>query len=134
MTFTALARLLSAPSPKAPEPAAAPPPPPAPPAATRFVTARVKYRELLWHPVLGLAEDERLVVGAKAGLPHCAECDKPMSLGGRDWSCAACGRTAPGASVDLFTLDRVVAAGVQSYLRAKPGSAAVPALAAAAAL
>lgn len=130
MTFTDLARRLI-PKTSAPvEPVAAPAaPPPPPPVATAYATGRVEYNGLLWHPVVGVAEEARLIVSAKAGLPHCGACDAAMSLaGGRDWACPACGRKASGADADFYSMDHVTGEWLAEYLREHPDHAPAPGL------
>jgi hypothetical protein len=81
--------------------------------------SRVSFRDMLWHPVIGLAEAERLVCSAKAGLPHCAACDKPFALSadGKDWACPACREKRPAADVDFFAMDQVIAEALVGFLR-----------------
>lgn len=129
MTFRDLARRFAPLRPEAaPEPPApAPLPPPPPPEATVFASGRVEYNGLLWHPVVGVAEDQRLVVSAKAGLPHCRDCDKPLTLS-RDWSCPACGRSASGADADFYSMDHVTVEWLAEFLREHPDHAPAPGL------
>jgi ribosomal protein L37AE/L43A len=78
---------------------------------------------MLWHPVLGVAEEARQVVTAKAGLPHCARCDKALSLvtaAQEVWSCAVCGGFIPGKDVDFYAMDTVIAEGLAAFLSAEP--------------
>lgn len=106
------------------------PPPSAPPVASRFLEARVSFREMLWHPVIGLAEAERLICSAKAGLPHCSACDKPFALAGdgKDWTCPACHESRPAADVDFFAMDQVIAEALVAFLREHPDFAPAPGL------
>ena len=93
--------------------------------------ARVEFRGLLWHPVLGVQERAGLVVSVKAGLPHCARCDKPLALvtGTMEtWSCAACGSFTPGKDVDFSALDGVVSVALGGFLRSHPAFSPAPGL------
>lgn len=131
MTFKDIAlRFAGARAESVPEPVAATLPPQLPPPpASAFAAGRVEYNGLLWHPVVGVAEEARLVVSAKAGLPHCRDCDKPMSLaGGRDWSCPACGRAASGTDADFYSMDHVTVEWLTEFLRAHPDHAPAPGL------
>ncbi|MDX6770482.1 MAG: hypothetical protein SF051_13185 [Elusimicrobiota bacterium] len=129
-----LERLFSAPAPRAHSLTAVEPAVPAPapaPAASRSVTGLVKFRGMLWHPVLGVAEEARLVVTAKVGLPHCARCDKALSLvkgAAEVWSCPGCGDSRPGSDVDFYAADTVIAEDLGAFLRAHPGYAAAEGL------
>lgn len=116
-------------TPAAPAPQAAPAPA-ALPAPSRFLEGRVAFRDMLWHPVIGLAEAERLVCSAKAGLPHCAGCDKALALSGdgKDWTCPVCHGTRPAADVDFFAMDQVIAESVVSFFREHPDFAPAPGL------
>lgn len=114
-------------------PAPVPPPPPAaPPMPSRFLEARVSFRDMLWHPVIGLAEAERLVCSAKAGLPHCPACDKPFALSadGKDWTCPGCHASRPAADVDFFAMDQVIAEALLAFLRDHRDFAPAPGLSA----
>lgn len=131
-TLSIVTGLLRRPALDAKTPAAPPPPPPPPPVEEpRLVEARVEFRGLLWHPVLGVQERAGLVVSAKAGLPHCARCDKALALvsGTQEtWSCAACGGFTPGRDVDFSALDGVVSVALGGFLREHPAFAPAPGL------
>lgn len=117
--------------PQAPVARVSPPPPPAAP--PRLVAGFVQFQGLFWHPVLGVQDETRLVVSAKAGLPHCARCDKALALekGPREvWSCPACGDARPGTDVDFFALDSVIAAYLKDFLQAHPDFRPAPGLSA----
>ncbi len=134
MTFTdtlqAVTGLLRRPAPKPAAPQAAPLAA-APPEPVRTVDARVEFRGLLWHPVIGVQEQARLVVSAKAGLPYCRRCDKALSLSPAAqevWSCGACAYACPGKDVDFSALDAVVAEAVSGFLQAHPDFSPAPGL------
>lgn len=104
---------------------------PLPPAPSLMLEGRVEFRSMLWHPVLGLREDSHLVVSAKAGLPHCARCDKALTLSqgsGDAWSCAACGEARPAADVDFFAMDCVIAEAMGSFFKEHPEFTPAPGL------
>jgi hypothetical protein len=129
MSLSDLARRLIAPRNAAPAaPVQAAPAPVTPPAPSRFVEGRVEFRGMLWHPVIGLADAERLIVSVKAGLPHCQRCDKALSLQGSDWGCAACGERRPGADVDFFAMDCVIAEDLVAFFREHPDYSPAPGL------
>lgn len=139
MTFTEttglLTRFFNSPAPRlAPPVAAAAPQPvaPAPPSPSRQVEGRVEFRGMLWHPAYGISDEAGLVVTAKAGLPHCARCDKALSLvaaAKESWCCAACGASHPGKDVDFYATDTVIAEGLAAFLAAHPGYTAAESLA-----
>lgn len=84
----------------------APPPPP-----SRVECRRERYG-LLWFPVLTVDDASREVVGAVAGLPHCARCVRPLALAPgkvEEWFCATCDERRPASAVDLLTTDAVLA-------------------------
>lgn len=123
-------RLLPSGAVPAAPPPAPPPPSAAPPAPSRLLEARVSFREMLWHPVIGLAEAERLICSAKAGLPHCPSCDKPLALSadGKDWTCPGCRSSRPSADVDFFAMDQVIAEALVAFLREHRDFAPAPGL------
>jgi hypothetical protein len=97
----------------------------------REVEGRREFHGLLWFPVLTVKDDEKLVVAAKAGLPHCVRCERPLSLvsGAREeWSCVSCGQKRPSAEVDFFVADSVIAAGLKDFFAGHPGFTAAPGL------
>lgn len=115
------------PLPPAPE---APPKPSGPP---RRVEGRIHFREMLWRPELELLEEEKLVVSAKAGLPHCADCEQALALETsprEQWTCRGCGRSHPGVDADFFAADSVVAMTLKAFFAAKPDFSPAPALSA----
>ncbi len=113
----------------APKPAAvAAPKPAAPP---RSVGARREFRGLLWFPVLTVSDGDKLVVSARAGLPHCPHCLRPLALaadGSERWACAACGRVSPACDADFFAMEAVVAACARDFLAKHPDFRPGPAL------
>lgn len=129
MSFSDMARrLFTTPKDAAaavPLPASAALPPP------RLLQGRVEFRGMLWHPVLAVQDEERLVVSAKAGLPHCARCDKALVLerGAREvWTCTSCGDVRPGADVDLSATDGAIGEALSAFLCEHPGYAAAEGL------
>jgi hypothetical protein len=124
---------------KTPAPVAAPEEPAAAPAVEplsaecppRLVEGRREFNGLLWFPVLTVKDDERRVVAARAGLPHCVRCERAMTLasGAREeWACAGCGQKRPGSEVDFFVADSVIAAGLRDFFEGHPGFTAAPGL------
>lgn len=131
MSLSELARRLIAPrnaAPAAPVQAAPAPAPVVTPAPSRFVAGRVEFRGMLWHPVIGVADAERLIVAIKAGLPHCARCDKALSFTGSEWACPACGDRRPGDDVDFYAMDCVIAEHLVSFFQQHPELSPVPGL------
>jgi hypothetical protein len=83
------------------------------------VESRREHYGLLWFPALTLQDDERAVVAASAGLPHCARCVKPLALNPgppEEWACATCSERRPGTAADLQVTDTVVAATLKEFL------------------
>lgn len=106
---------------------------PAPPPPPRPVESRREYFGLLWFPTLTVKDDERLVVAAAAGLPHCPKCVRPMALSAGaagEWVCAGCSDRRAGTAADIQVTDAVVADALQEYLRRHPGWRAANGLAA----
>lgn len=99
----------------------------------RRVEGRREFRGLLWFPVLVVQDDEKLVVAAKAGLPHCPGCQAALALVSRPkelWECAACGTSRPGAEADFFVSESVLAQDLQEFFAAHPDFRAAPGLSA----
>lgn len=104
------------------------PPPPAP----RVVESRRELFGLLWFPTLTVKDEERLVVAAAAGLPHCARCVRPLALSSgspEEWSCGGCSERRPGTAADLQVTDSLVADTLKEFLARHPGWRAAPGLA-----
>jgi hypothetical protein len=109
------------------------PPPPAPPAPVRLFECRREQSGLLWFPVLTAKDEEKLVVGVSSGLPHCADCVRPLKVQfGRseEWSCAGCGARHPATSADLRTTDRVLTDCLREFFARHPDYAPAPGLSA----
>lgn len=104
---------------------------PAPPPPPRAAESRREHFGLLWFPVLTVRDDERLVVGATAGMPHCAKCVRPLALNPgppEEWACGECPERRPGSTADLQVTDSVIAEALGEFLRRNPGYRAGPAL------
>ena len=85
--------------------------------ATRVVEDRRERFSLIWFPSLTVKDDERLVVSAAAGVPHCARCVQPLRLAqGEEWACPRCGDRRPASIVDLSVTDSVAGEAVVEYL------------------
>ncbi|NNN04824.1 MAG: hypothetical protein HKL90_02890 [Elusimicrobia bacterium] len=129
------ARILGLPSARtapaaAPKPAAATVAPQAP-HEMREEEGRVQFRGLLWRPVVTVDDAALLVVAARAGLPHCAHCEKPLSLaaGSQErWVCPNCGEAHSGVETDFFAAESVAAARVREFLSGHPGFQPAPGL------
>ena len=96
-----------------------------------MVEGRREFHGLLWFPVLTVQDDEKLVIAAKAGLPHCVRCERPMTLhtGAREeWACAGCGQRRPGFEADFFAADSVIVEGLKEFFDGHPGFRAAPGL------
>jgi len=120
-------------APAAEPPPAAPAPAPAPVVPSRRVEGRREFRGLLWLPVLEVSDDEKLVVSARAGLPHCLRCERALSLAAgprEEWECGGCGDKRPGSEVDFFATDSVVAEGLKAFFAENPGFRPAPGLSA----
>jgi ribosomal protein L37AE/L43A len=94
-----------------------------PAAPTRQIEGRLEFHGLLWRPTLGINDEEKLVVAARAGLPHCLRCEKAMTLvsGPRElWKCAACGESRPGADADFFAAEAVISDALREFLVGNP--------------
>lgn len=103
----------------------APPPPPPP----RAVESRREEYGLLWFPTLTLKDDEKTVLAASAGLPHCARCVRPLALKPgppEEWVCASCSDRRAGTAADLQVTDMVVASTLKEHLARHPGWRAAP--------
>jgi hypothetical protein len=98
----------------------------------REVEGRREFHGLLWFPVFTVKDDEKLVVAAKAGLPHCLRCERALALGGarEEWACATCGERRPGSEVDFFVADSVIAGGLKEFFEGHPGFRPSPSLSA----
>jgi len=98
----------------------------------REVEGRREFHGLLWFPVLTVDDEDKLVVAAKAGLPHCLRCERPLALAGQreEWVCAACGQTRPGSEADFFVADSVIAEGLKEFFAGHPGFRPAPSLSA----
>jgi hypothetical protein len=98
----------------------------------REVEGRREFHGLLWFPVLTVDDEDKLVVAAKAGLPHCLRCERPLALAGQreEWVCAACGQKRPGAEADFFVADSVIAEGLKEFFAGHPGFRPAPGLSA----
>ncbi len=137
--MNALARLLGLPAARSAPPVDAKPAAvavaPQAPREMREEEGRVQFRGLLWRPVVTVDDTALLVVAARAGLPHCARCEKPLSLaaGGQErWVCPACGESHSGVETDFFAAESVAAARVREFLSGHPGFRPAPGLPAAA--
>lgn len=94
--------------------------------ATRSVDDRRERFSLLWFPALTVKDDERLVVSAAAGVPHCARCIQPLRVahgggGAEEWACPRCGDRRPSSVADLSVTDSVVAESVAEFLARHDG-------------
>jgi len=88
---------------------------------------------MLWHPALTVLDDDKLVISGKAGLPHCARCNKALGLAAavkEAWACSECGDVRPGSDVDFFTLEGVIQEGLKAFLLKNPDFAPAGCLAA----
>jgi ribosomal protein L37AE/L43A len=107
------------------------PEPPKTSCPPRMVEGRREFHGLLWFPVLTVQDDEKLVIAAKAGLPHCVRCERPMILrtGAREeWACAGCGQKRPGSEADFFAADSVIVEGMKEFFDGHPDFRAAPGL------
>jgi ribosomal protein L37AE/L43A len=99
----------------------------------RLVEGRREFHGLLWFPVLTVRDDGKLVVAAKAGLPHCLRCERPLALaaGAREeWACASCGERRPGSEADFFVAESMLAEGIKEFFAVHPGFRLAPGLSA----
>jgi len=104
--------------------APAPPPP-------RALESRREHYGLLWFPTLTVKEDEKLIVAAAAGLPHCPRCVRPLALSSgppEEWSCGGCSERRPGTTADLQVTDSLVAETLKEFLSRHPDWRAAPGL------
>lgn len=103
-------------------------PAPSPP---RALESRREHYGLLWFPTLTVKEDEKLIVAAAAGLPHCPRCVKAMSLlpgASGEWVCGGCSERRPGTAADLQVTDSLVAETLKEFLFRHPDWRAAPGL------
>ena len=106
---------------------------PAPPSALRKFECRLERRGLLWFPVLTANDDEKVVTGVASGLPHCAKCVQPLSLGAgleEEWVCPGCRERHPGTSADLMATDSVLTECQRDFFARHPDYSAAPGLSA----
>jgi hypothetical protein len=128
-----LERFAAAPAAAENEAAAAAETPSAPPLPTRQVEGRREFHGLLWRPVLGVNDDEKLVVAARAGLPHCVRCERALTLaaGPRElWTCPSCGDSRPGSDADFFAAEAVIADDLREFISGHPDFRLAPTLSA----
>jgi hypothetical protein len=98
-----------------------------PPPAPRVVESRRERFSLLWFPTLTVKDDEKLIVGAAAGLPHCLRCVRPLKVAAgaagapEEWACAVCGERRPASIADIAVTDSVVAETLAEYLSRHEG-------------
>jgi hypothetical protein len=89
----------------------------------RRITGRREFHGMLWFPVFAVKDDAKLVVSAKAGLPHCVRCETPLMLESEpreQWKCALCGDARPGSEADFFVADSVVRQELLAFFEANP--------------
>ena len=101
-------------------------PPPPPP---RVIESRRSHFGLLWFPTLTVKDEERVIVAASAGLPHCAACVRPLTLSSgppEEWACGGCPERRPGTTADLQVIDSVIAETLKEFLLRNPGWRAAP--------
>jgi len=100
----------------------------------RRVEGRREFRGLLWFPVLEVQDESRLVVSARAGLPHCPRCERALTLGAgaqqEEWECGSCHDRHPGTAADFFATDSVVAEGLKEFFAENPDFSPAPGLSA----
>ena len=103
-------------------------PPPAPP---RAVESRRERFGLLWFPTLTVKDEEKLVVAAAAGLPHCARCVRALTLSSgppEEWACGGCPERRPGTTADIQVTDAIVAETLEEFLARHSGWRSAPGL------
>lgn len=94
---------------------------------TRAVEDRRERFSLIWFPTLTVKDDERLVVGAAAGVPHCARCVQPLRVAPgvagapEEWACPRCGDRRPASIADLAVTDSVAAESVAEWIARHDG-------------
>src|SRR6185312_4602392 len=94
---------------------------------TRSIEDRRERFSLLWFPTLTVKDDERLVVNAAAGVPHCMKCVQPLrvatgSAGApEEWACPRCGDRRPSSIADLSVTDSVAGEAVSEFLARHDG-------------
>jgi len=94
---------------------------------TRVVEDRRERFSLIWFPALTVKDDEKLVVSAAAGVPHCARCVQPLRVAAgaagaaEEWACPRCGDRRPESIADLTVTDSVAAEAVAEYLARHDG-------------
>jgi hypothetical protein len=96
----------------------APPPPP------RSVESRREHFGLLWFPTLTVKDDDKVIVSAAAGVPHCARCVRPLALTQgppEEWACGGCSERRPGTAADLQVTDAVVSETLKEFAARNPG-------------
>lgn len=97
------------------------------PPPTRVVEDRRERFSLIWFSTLTVKDDEKLVVSASAGTPHCARCIQPLRLAQgvagapEEWACPRCGDRRPSSIVDLTVTDSVAAEAAAEYLARHDG-------------
>jgi hypothetical protein len=92
--------------------------------STRAVEDRRERFSLLWFPALTVKDDDRLVVSAAAGVPHCAKCVQPLRVASgaaEEWACPRCGDRRPASIADLSVTDSVVGESVAEFLARHDG-------------
>lgn len=95
-------------------------PPPPPP---RVIESRRSHYGLLWFPTLTVKDEEKTVVAAAAGLPHCARCVRALTLSPgppEEWACGGCPERRPGTTADLQVTDSVIAETLAEFLVRHP--------------
>ena len=100
-----------------------PAPPPPSSVQTRQFECRLVRSGLLWYPVLTARDDEKLVVSASSGLPHCARCVCPLKLVSdrtEEWVCSGCGERHGGRAADLMAVDAVLTDCLREFFARHP--------------
>jgi hypothetical protein len=97
------------------------------PPLPRSVEDRRERFSLLWFPTLTVKDDEKLVVSAAAGVPHCLRCVQPLRVAQgvagapEEWACPRCGDRRPSSIADLAVTDSIVAESVAEFLARHDG-------------
>lgn len=82
---------------------------------------RVERFELLWFPNVSVSDQERVILGVSAGVPHCRPCLLPLSLDRGQWACRQCAARHPESLGDLMVIDSISKQALAWFQERHPG-------------
>ena len=82
---------------------------------------RLDRYELLWFPVVTFSEQDKTILSAAPGVPHCRSCLIPLALNHESWDCRQCGKRNAASLADTAVTDSIVNEALRYFSERHPG-------------